>query len=296
MADKGTVLVFGATGNTGSGLVRALRDADIDVLAFVLNEEKARPLKALGARIVFGNLDRPETIPPALAGVDKIYLLTWNGPTQEQQAKNVIEAARNTGSKPYIVRHSMWGSPKSRIVQQGDEVESYLKASGLPWTILKPTFFMQNLMMAAQSIASDGQFYWDTKDGKLAMIDNRDIVDSALAVLTGSGYEGKSYILTGPQAISMDEVADAFSNVLDKNVNYIDVPHEAALQSMVSMGFPEWIARGYGELMEGFSQGFANRATDNVATLTGHPARSIEQFIRDHVQVFEPSETVAVVE
>ena len=56
---------------------------------------------------------------------------------------------------------------------------------------------------------------------------------------------------------------------------------------MMSMGIPEWIARGFGELMAGFSQGFANRTTDNVATLTGHPARSIEQFARDFAQVFE---------
>jgi len=105
-------------------------------------------------------------------------------------------------------------------------------------------------------------------------------------VLTGSGHEGKSYILTGPEAISMHDVAKAFSKVLGKEVKYVNVPAEAALQSMTSMGFPEWIASGYGELMAGFSEGFANRATANVANLTGHPARSFEQFARDFAQVF----------
>ena len=293
MVDQGTVLVIGATGNTGSGLVRALRAADINVRAFVRNPAKAEPLEALGAEIVIGDLDRPETITPAINGSDKIYLLTWNGPTQAQQAENVIEAARRAGTNPHIVRHSMWGSPNSRIVKQGDHVEETLKASGLPWTILKPTFFMQNLLMAAQSIASEGQFYWDTRAGKLAMIDVRDIVDSAFAVLTGSGYAGQSFILTGPQAVSMYDVANTFSEELGKQVTYIEVPHEASLQSMVSMGFPEWIARGYSELMEGFSQGFADRATSNVATLTGHPARSIRQFIHDNHQVFEQHPSMA---
>jgi uncharacterized protein YbjT (DUF2867 family) len=286
MANTGKVLVTGATGNTGSGLVQALRKAGVDVRAFVRNEAKAQPLKDLGAEIIVGDLDRPETIAPAVEGVDKIYLLTWNGPTQAQQAINVIRAAKKAGN-PHIVRHSMWGSQKSRIVQQGDQIEAALYSSGLPWTLLKPTFFMQNLMMAAQTIASDGMLYWDTGDGKLGMIDLRDIVDAAFAVLTGDGHEGKSYILTGPEAVSMHDVATTFSKVMGKKVTYVSVPGEAALQSMLSMGFPEWIAQGYGELMVGFSEGFASRTTDNVATLTGRPARSIEQFIRDYAQVFE---------
>lgn len=282
------ILVTGATGNTGSGLVPALLDAGLDVRAFVRNEDKAGSLKDAGAEIVAGDLDRPETIEPAVKGVDKIYLLTWNGPTQLQQVENVLDVARRTGT-PHVVRHSMWGSENSRIVKQGDQAEELLKSSGLPWTVLKPTFFMQNTMLAAQTIASDGVIYWDTGDGKLAMIDVRDIVDAAVAVLSGSGHEGQSYILTGPEAISMRDVAHTLSGILGKEVNYVSVPGEAALQSMVSMGFPEWIARGYGELMEGFSRGFADRATSNVELLTGHPARSFEQFARDHAHVFNGS-------
>jgi uncharacterized protein YbjT (DUF2867 family) len=285
MANVGKVLVTGATGNTGSGLVPALRSAGVDVRAFVRDESKAQPLKDVGAEIVVGDLDQPETIGPAVEGVDKIYLLTWNGPTQAQQAISVIEAAKRAGN-PHIVRHSMWGSEKSRIIKQGDQVEEAVKSSGLPWTLLQPTFFMQNTMMAAQTIASDGVIYWDMGDGKLGMIDVRDIVDCAAAVLTGRGHEGKSYILTGPEAISFHDVAATFSKVLGKDVSYVSVPGEAALESMVGMGVPEWIAKGYGELMEGFSEGFANSTTDNVATLTGHPARSFEQFARDFAQVF----------
>jgi hypothetical protein len=74
--------------------------------------------------------------------------------------------------------------------------------------------------------------------------------------------------------------------VLGKDVKYVSVPGEASLQSMLGMGVPEWIAKGYVELSEGFSENFANRATDNVTTLTGHPARSFEQFARDFASVF----------
>jgi uncharacterized protein YbjT (DUF2867 family) len=291
MTNVGKVLVTGATGNTGSILVPALRSAGVEVRAFVRNASKARPLKDVGAEIVVGDLDQPETIAPAVQGVDKIYLLTWNGPTQAQQAQNVIEAARRAGN-PHIVRHSMWGSERSRIVQQGNQVEEMLRSSGLPWTMLRPTFFMQNTILAAQTIASDGAIYWDMGDGRLGMIDIRDIVDVAVAVLTGSGHEGKGYRLTGPRAISFHDVAATFSRVLGKDVKYVNVPSEAVLESMVGMGFPEWIAKGYLELDEGFSEGFANSTTDAVKTLTGHPARSFEQFVRDFAQVFAEKEVI----
>ncbi len=285
MLNSSKILVTGATGNTGSGLVPALLNAGVAVRALVRDEAKVQPLQDMGVEVFVGDLDQPETIETAVAGVDKIYLLTWNGPTQAQQVQNVLDVAKQAGN-PHIVRHSMWGSEKSRIVQQGDQAEEAVKSSGLPWTLLKPTFFMQNTMMAAQTIASDGMIYWDMNDGKIGMIDIRDIVDVATAVLTGNGHEGKSYILTGPKAISFYDVAATFSNVLGKGVTYVNVPGEAAFDSMIGMGLPEWIAKGYVELSEGFSEGFANSVTENVATLTGHPARSFAQFAGDFAPVF----------
>lgn len=285
MANSGKILVTGATGNTGSGLVPALREAGVDVRAFVRDESKAQPLKDMGVEIVVGDLDQPETIDPAVEGVDKIFLLTWNGQTEAQQGRNVIEAAKRAGNV-HIVRYAGWGSEKSRIIKNQQQVEEALKSSGLPWTMLKPTFFMQNTMMAAQTVASDGMIYWDMKDGKLAMIDVRDAIDAAAAILTGSGHEGNTYILTGPASISFHDVARTFSKVLGKDVKYVSVPGEAAIESMVGMGIPEWIAKGYTELSEGFVEGFADSVSDTVLTLTGHRARSFEQFATDFAQVF----------
>jgi uncharacterized protein YbjT (DUF2867 family) len=289
MSKKLKVLVTGATGNTGSLLVPVLLRENVDVRIFVRDEAKAKPLQDLGAEVVTGDLDEPATILPAVKNVDKIYLLTWNGEMQLQQAENVINAAKYEGM-PHIVRHSMWGSENSRIIKQGYKIEEILKSSGLPWTLLKPTFYMQNTIMAAQTITSNGTIYWDMKDGKLGMIDVRDIADAALAVITGEGYEGQEFILTGPEAISFNDVAEIFSKVLDKEVKYVNVPGDASFRSMVGMGMPEWIAKGYVELSEGFSKNFAGRTTKNVEILTGHPARSFEQFAHDFVQVFADKE------
>lgn len=288
MSNRLKVLITGATGNTGTLLVPELLRTNVDVRVLIRDEKKAKSLKESGAEVILGDLDQPETIIPAVRDVDKIYLLTWNGPTQLQQVENVVTAATKSGN-PHIVRHSMWGSKISRIIKQGLQAEELIKSSGLPWTMLKPTFFMQNTLMAAETISTQGNIYWDMKDGKLGMNDVRDVAEAAFAVITGKGHESKSYILTGPEAISFNDIANIFSRVLERDVNYINVPSEAVLQSMTGMGFPEWIAKGYVELDKGFSENFANSTTQNVEILTGHPARSFEQFANDFAQAFRGS-------
>ena len=279
------ILVTGATGTTSPGVVRGLREAGVDVRALVRNESKAQSLRDMGAEIFVGDLDKPETIFPAVEGVDKIFLLTANGEAEAQHGRNVIEAAKRAGN-PHIVRYAGFGSEKSRIVKNQQEVAVALQSSGLPWTLLTPTFFMQNTMLAAQTVASDGVIYWQMQDAHLAMIDARDATDAAVAILTGSGHEGKTYVLTGPASISFHDVASAFSKVLGKEVQYVKVPREALIESMLGMGLSEWTANGFAELMEGFIEGFADATTDNVALLTGHPARSFETFAQDFAQVF----------
>lgn len=283
-------LITGATGNTCSILIPQLLNEGHEVRAFVRNEVKAMPLRKAGAEIYVGDLDHPETIDDALEEIDQVYLCTWNGPTALNQGKNVIEAIKRSGKKPLVVRHSAFGDPGSRIIQQVNAVDRTLKEAGLPWIILRPTFFMQNLLMASETIQSDGRIYWDWNDGRVAMIDVRDIAESALGALTGKAKEGVEYILVGPEPISMYEVARSFSKVLGKQVDYIPVPHEAAKESMMNMGFPEFIVDGYIELNKGFANGIADISNDDVEKLSGHPARSINDFIRDFKEYYVKSE------
>jgi len=281
------ILVTGATGNTCSILIPSLISAGQEVRAFVRNEEKAQNLKDAGAEIYVGDLDRSDSIDGALEGIEKVYLCTWNGPSASAQGKNIVEAIKRAGTKPFVVRHSAYGTSGSRLIQQIDEVDKALQQSGIPWTSLKPTFFMQNMMMAAQSIQNGGQIYWDWAEGKAGMIDIRDVADSALGALTGKAEQGKEYILTGPGSISMHDVAASFTKALGKSINYVAVPFEASKESMMGMGFPEFIVDGYVELSQGFSQGFADTTNDNVEALSGHAPRSIDDFTNDFKSFFQ---------
>jgi len=290
MGDSGKILVTGATGNVGSLLIPNLISLGADVRALTRDESKAQGLKDAGVEVVVGDLDKPDTLDGAFQGVDKVFLITPPNPNQVIQTKNGIEAAKRNGS-PFIVRLSAGAvreMPRALppISGQHGETDGMLKASGLPYNLIRPHFFMQNTMMAAQTVASDGVVYMAFKEGKVGMIDVRDVADVAVKVLTEDGHEGKTYTLTGPASISFHDVATGLSKALGKQVNYVDVPLDAARQAMISMGLPEWISDAFGEYFTAFSEGYGDFTTPDVEKVTGHPARSYETFARDFAQVF----------
>jgi uncharacterized protein YbjT (DUF2867 family) len=289
MSNQGTILVTGATGNTGSGVAASLLAQGQAVRALVRDEHRAAGLREAGAELVLADLDRPETLPNALfASVTRIYLGTWNGRTALLQSRNFLAALERSRARPHVVRLVGFGTPESRIISELLRCEDELRASGLPVTTLAPTFFMQNVLMAAPTIAEQGAIYWDWADGKVGMIDVRDIVDSAVAVLASGEeqYADERFVLTGPAAIGFADVAQILSRVLGKKISYVPVPHEAALEGMTDMGMPAWIAEGYAELNRGFEDGYADTTTDGVERLTGRPPRSFEQFAVDFSEAF----------
>lgn len=287
---KQLTLVIGATGNTGSGIAQGLLARGDRVRALVRDSERGDALKRNGAQVALGDLDDPRTLTPSLfEGVTDVYFCTWNGPTALDQWRNFRAALRAAGSSPRIVRGSAFGAPQSRIIQQTSAADRDLRESGLRWTILQPTFFMQNTMMAAPTVKEQGAIYWDWGDGQAGIIDVRDIVDAALGVLAAphGQFGEQSFVLTGPAPIGFTDIAAAIGRAIGKDVTYVPVPHEAAKDAMVGMGLPEWVAEGYVELNQGFENNFANTATDGVRTLAGHSPRSFEQFARDFASVWQ---------
>ena len=297
MANPNKILVTGATGNVGSLLIPSLTSLGADLRALVRDESKARGLLDAGVEVVVGDLDVPHTLDAAFRGVDKVFLITPPNPNQVIQTENGIQAAKRTGS-PFIVRLSAGAINEMpgalpRISGQHVETDGMLKASGLPYNIIRPHFFMQVTMMAAQTVASEGLVYIAFKDGKVGMIDVRDIVDVAVKVLTEDGHEGKTYTLTGPASISFHDVAAALSGAIGKQVDYVNVPLEGAREGMIGIGLPEWTADAFGEYFTAFSEGYGDFTTPDVEEVTGHPARSYEMFARDFAPVFGGTVTQA---
>jgi uncharacterized protein YbjT (DUF2867 family) len=230
-----------------------------------------------------------ETLGPALEGVSAVLLITPIHPEQVTQATNVIKAARKSGNDPRIVRlsvHQASHEAPARNSRQHAQIEDELASSGLPYGFLRPTTFMQNTLITARTVASEARIYQPFEDGRLGMIDARDIGEVAAKVLTEEGHEGKTYTLTGPAAISFYDVAEALSEVLGKEVSYIPISLERAKEAMLSMGLSEWRADVLIEYAKAHREGYSNFTTEDVEQLTGHPATSYKVFTTDFAQVF----------
>lgn len=289
MADSRKILVTGATGNVGTALLSYLDTTENDVSALTHDESKAQSLRDQGLEVVVGDLSQQDTLGPAVMGVDTIFLLTPPVPEQVSIASNAIKAAKIVGNNPRIVRLSVMQASHdapTRISRQHAVIEDEIKSSGLPYTLLRPHYYMQNTLMAAHNVASEGRVYQPFKDGKLGMIDVREIGEVAAKVLTEEGHEGKTYTLTGPASISFYDVAGALSEVLDKEVEYVDISLEDAKESLLIMGFSEWMVEALNEYAKAYGEGYGHFTTDDVEQLTGHPATSYKEFASDFAQMF----------
>lgn len=235
--------------------------------------------------VVLGDLDRPESLAAAFDGVSKVYLLTWNGPTSRAHAHNAIEAAIRAG-RPHMVRHGAYGSERSRIIRDHVGIDEALAASGLPVTTLQPTWSMQNALLGTSPVADSDTLYLPFKNGRVGMVDVRDVVDVAAEALAANGHEGAHYVLTGPTSATFHDVARALTGALGKPVTHVDVPSEAARQSFLDGGFRAWITDGYLELIEDFAQDWGDTVSPDVERVTGGPGRTRDRFARDFSSMF----------
>ena len=286
MANK--ILVVGATGNVGGGLVEKLVGEDADVRGLARSEDGIDAVRAAGCEPALGDLTDSASIEAAFHGVDVAVVVTRGLENQVEMAANAIDAAQRVGVGRIVRSSAFVPEPALDTIlgRQHHEIDQLVRDSGVPYTIVKPTFFMQNILGAAQTVAEDGVMYWPFGDGRAGMTDVRDVVNVLAAVATSDGHEGATYTLTGPASISMHDVAAAFTAALDRPVSYVNVPVEAGVGGMVEMGMSQFMAETFGELFVNFANNGADRVTEDVEKVTGHPARSIDDFARDFATMF----------
>lgn len=283
-----TILITGATGNISSGIIDQLKDSQHRLLALVHNPSKAKALESAGVELRVGDLEKPWTLGAAFEGADTAWILTPPGPRAPEQASNALWAARSAGVKR-VVRMSAIGAAhdaptiNSRLHALSD---AELIGSGIPYTIVKPHFFMQNLLMAAASIAQQGVMYLPLADSRMGLIDSRDISEFAARVLSEAGHEGKIYTLTGPASVTMHQVAAAIGDATGKPVRYEPVPLEAAWQSMVQAGIDEWTVNLTCDYFAAYSTNWGDLVTSDFQSVVGHAPRSIAEFAKDFAGAF----------
>lgn len=282
------ILVTGATGNNGKELVRQLVAAGQRVRALVRSARDAASLNGPNIELAMSDFEHHETLEAALRGVDQAFLLTPVAERFVQWQTDFIKAAQSTRVK-HLVKFSGMGADaqsQSELLRLHNQTDEILRGSGVPFTILQPNSFYQNMLMSAATIKSQGKFYLPLKRALQSTVDIRDICAVAVKTFTTSGHEGKTYVITGPQALTCQQVAETLSSVLGRKAEYVDVPLSAATDGMRQSGMPEWNVRVVGELLDYFASGAAADVADTVPRLLGRPAISFEQFVKDHRAVF----------
>ena len=282
------LLLTGVTGKTGGASAQALLKKGIKFRAIVRNADKAVALKASGVELVIGDVTDRAVLETALAGVEKALMTMPNGEKQLELEKQFIDVAKARGVKHVIKMSSMEAVPNATapIPKIHYASEQYLKQSGLVWTMIKPNFFMQNLLGSGGTIKEQGKFFLPLAQGKTVMIDTRDIGACVALVMTTPGHEGQSYELTGPEELGFAEAAERFTKVLGRKVEYVHVPMPAYRQTLARFLTNEWHLNAVCELFQEIADGQDLHVTGTVQKITGKAPTSLEQFIRDHQAVF----------
>ena len=282
------ILVTGATGTVGREVLKQLVAKGAAVRAFVRSVEKGDALKGPNVEIAIGDLDQPDTLDSAMTGIDKVFLLSPGDPRQVELQGNAVRAAQRAGVK-YMVKLAALGvAPESpfALARWHAQTEKQIEESGMAYTHLHPHSFMQNFLGMAPMIA-EGNLYAPMKDGRISLVDARDIAAVAAATLTEPGHEGKTYDITGPEALSYADIAEKLSEVIGKKVTYVDISPEVARKNMLDMGFPEWLADDFKVLYEVFSAGYAAEVSPVVAEVANKEPITFGQFAQDYAGVFK---------
>ena len=276
------ILVTGSTGLIGSEILRLLSHAGVPARALVRNPSRGQALP--GITWVKGDLASPETLGSVFAGCAKLFLLTGNVEDASELQRHAIAAARHAGVA-HVVKLSAFGASThstSMIGRMHHQIEKELQDSGVPWTMLRPHHFMQNLLSQADNIINDSVVYSSSGDGKIPFVDTRDIAAVAVVTLTEPGHTGKKYVITGGEALSYRQATDILGEALGRPLRFIDEPVDDARARLTRAGQPSWLVDSLLAIAAYQRAGGPTETiTSVVADLTGKPPRTFAAFARD---------------
>ncbi len=285
------ILVTGATGTVGTDLLPLLVQRGASLRGLAHSSAGRAKIEALGVEPVDGDFDQPDSLARAMEGCERLFLLSPTHLELASRHRAAIDAARRAGVSHVVALSAMGADAESpcTLLSRHAEVEDHLIASGLDYTILRPACYMHTHLLPVQTAKADGAWYGMTADGAHGYIDTQDIARVAAVVLTTPGHEGKTYELSGPEAITLPEAAAQLSEVIGSSVTYIDVPADQFQANLVGAGLPDWLAEGVVALYRIIREGHLATVTDLVEQLTGRPARPYGDFAEAHKAGFAGS-------
>ncbi len=287
------ILVTGATGLNGGVLVRLLSDRGVPVRALVRNPTRATALASLpNVEVVEGDMAHPATLAEPLRGVERAMLISSSDPAMLEVQSNFIEAARKAGVRHVVKLSGIMPEVDSpfRFARMHGEAELKLERSGIAFTHLRAGEFMHAYFRQVPAIVARGTFFLPMEDARIASIDVRDIAEVAAKALTEPGHEGKIYPLTGPEALSMAEVAEKLSTATGKPIRYVNIAPEEARKAQLAAGVPPYTADALAELFAERRKGKESKVWPEIEDILGRRATTFDEFATRHAAIFRGEE------
>ena len=284
------ILVTGPTGNVGTHVVRQLLAAGFPVRTVAHSRSSIEALRKAGTEVFEADFGEPGSMHAVFEGISRVFLLTPLVPHMVRMGATLVEEAKKAGVK-HIVRLSGMGAdvdPGITLGRWHREVEREIEDSGIAYTFLRPNSFMQTYaVFFGESIKNRDAFYLPAGDGKVSLVDTRDVAGVAVEALTKKGHEGKAYTLTGPEALSNTRVSEILSEVTGRAIRYVDVSDESARHRMKNAQIPEWLIDVLMELYQLHRAGMTSAVLPTVEQVTGKPPIDFRRFALDHVEAFK---------
>jgi uncharacterized protein YbjT (DUF2867 family) len=284
----GTILVTGATGTIGREAVKQLVLAKAQVRAGIYNSKEAEKLNLVGAEQVPFDFETLESITAALNGVEKVLLITPFTDKMAQYTKTFVHAAQNAGVK-HILRISMMNADlnsPSHALRLHAECEEIVKNSGIPYTIIRPNWFMQDFLNYASSIKSPGVYRAPINlKGSISFVDVRDVANICALALVNNG--GGEYTLTGPQTFTYRQVEDNFAFILVKRVIFKEMKDEEFQNTMRGYGLSDWQINSLLELYDEAEKGIFMEIIPTTAEILGRKPETFKTFIKAYAKEFK---------
>jgi NAD(P)H dehydrogenase (quinone) len=280
-----TIGVTGATGALGRIVVRQLseRHPGVKVIALVRDPAKAADLAALGTEVRPFDYDRPETLRPALAGVDKLLLISGNAVGErERQHRAVIEAARDAGvgliAYTSVLRA---GETTLAIAAEHKSTEAVLREIGVPFVLLRHGWYCENYVFRVQAAVANGTLPHCTAKGRISAAPRADFAEAAVAILTASEPQaGKIYELAGSTSFSFDELAVMASRISGKPVKALNLPKPEFEAAIVAIGMPAFVAGLIAKSDHGASEGGLLDESRTMERVIGRPTAHMEYALK----------------
>jgi len=289
------LVVTGANGNVGRQVVaQLLRDGATNVVAASRNPEQLTELKNLGADLVHADFDEPDTLDAAFSGARRVLIISTNAlgvPGQRlRQHKAAVDAATRAGMDRIVYTSMANPEPGSPIPFAPDhlETERAVRESGVPFTILRPNWYMESLLISLPQALVSGQWYSAAGGGRTAYVARADVSRTAAACLLGELSENEVIDVSGPAALTVADVAAIANSVLDANINVIEVSAEQLAGGLASGGIPGPLAELLVAMDLNTKIGRMDVVSDAVERLTGRPPQSVRDFIEENRAALKP--------